>query len=103
MPKRLRSPGRLGVDASVFNTAHVVHHSAHDNGQEMSNRTRAGVVVFAIALVALGAGRCAPHLARRGQDLSDDVAESVARGAQEIARGANAVEGVALAATGDRR
>ena len=69
----------------------------------MSNRTRVGVVVFAIALVALGAGRCAPHLAWKGQDLSDVVAESAARGAHQVARGANAVERVVLAATGDRR
>ncbi len=50
-----------------------------------------------------GVGAAVSELARKGQDVSDDVAESVARGAHEVARGAQAVERFAMSTTGDRR
>ena len=50
-----------------------------------------------------GVGAAVSELARKGQDVSDDVAESVARRAHEVARGAQAVERFAMSTTGDRR
>jgi len=48
-------------------------------------------------------GAAVGELARKGQDLSDDIAASVARGAHEVARAANVVERLAAAVTSDRR
>ena len=54
-------------------------------------------------------GEAVDDLIRRGQDVRDDVADRVARGAhevergaQEVARGAHEVEGYATAAKSDR-
>ena len=43
------------------------------------------------------------ELTRRGQDVRDDVAESIARGAREVARGAHEVERVARSVASDRK
>ena len=42
------------------------------------------------------------ELTRRGQDVRDEVVESVARGAHEVARGAHEVERFARSAASDR-
>ncbi len=47
-------------------------------------------------------GDAVADLTRKSQDVRDDVAEAVARGAREVARGAHEVESYATAAKSDR-
>lgn len=68
------------------------------SAKDLSNRTSAR---YEEASSSIGAA--VGELARRGQDVGDDVAASVARGAHEVARTAQAVERIATSATSNRR
>ena len=69
-----------------------------ESAKRLGERTSAGYEnASASATAAVG------EVARRAQDVGDDVAVSVARVAREVSRAAEKVERIAISATGDRK